>query len=319
MQPYSSQGGGYPPQPPPPPAPKQRQWVIPVAVFVVLSVIGVGAVLAFSGDDDPSTSTGGSGDGEERASDGGASAAGAATSLTGSWEGTYECGGTPAGLTLTIDDTGDGTIGANFAYHPTDENPDAGTGRYSLQGALADGQLTLEGDTWNDPEEGDSSHPMVGLAADLADRSSSEHLEGTLVGGESCTTFSVDRTSTDPWYAGVWEGGYGCSQGLTALTLTVEPGPDNTATATFDFSAHPDNPGVPSGSFAMEGEYQDGALSLQGVEWIEQPDDYLMVDLRFHSERGIDPQRMYGEVVGAPPSCSIFELLRPEPPEQPEE
>lgn len=284
--------------------------MLPVVVIAVVAcVVGVAAVLVLNGDDDDGGTTaagesGGDGDG----GGGGAGAAGAATSLTGTWEGTYECVRGTAGLTLTIDDSGDGEIGANFAYAPTEENPDTPSGRYSMEGTADEGLLTLEGDQWIDPEDG-GNHPMLGIEADLTSRTSPDHLEGTLTGGEGCTTFTVDRVSTDQWYVGTWEGAYGCTQGVTGLRLTIEPGPEDTVTAVYEFRAVPENPDVPSGSFAMEGTYHDRRLTLEGVEWIDQPSGYLMVDLEFIPELGIDPLRMYG-TVGADglSGCTVFTL-----------
>jgi hypothetical protein len=308
MQPYPPQGP-YPPPPGPPT--KKSTWVLPVVIIAVACVVvGGAAVLVLNGGDDGGTATadGSGGDGDGGGGSGGAGAAGAATSLTGTWEGTYECVRGTAGLTLTIDDAGDGRIGANFAYHPTDDNPDTPTGRYSMEGSAGDGQLTLEGDRWIDPEDG-GNHPMLGIEAERSSRTTPEHLEGTLTDGEGCTTFTVDRVSTDPWYVGTWEGAYGCTQGVTGLRLTIEPGPDDTVTAVYEFQAVPENPDVPSGSFAMEGVYQDRTLTLEGVEWIERPQDYLMVDLEFIPELGIDPLRMYGAVdADGLSGCTVFTL-----------
>jgi hypothetical protein len=235
----------------------------------------------------------------------------AALTLTGSWEGTYECAQGPTGLTLTIDDRGDDQMAANFAYHPLDENPDVATGRYSMVGTVTDGELSLEGDQWI--EQG-GDYGMVGVESDIADRTDPEHLEGTVV-GDGCTTFAVDRVSTEPWYTGTWSGKYGCNQGITGLTLTTEDAGDDTVRATYEFYEVPENPGVPSGSFIMEGPYVDGELELAGVEWVDRPENYEMVDLRLWSELGIDPQRIYGTVHltgGGGSDCSLFTLDRVE-------
>ena len=75
---------------------------------------------------------------------------------------------------------------------------------------------------------------------------------GTVV-GDGCSTFSLDRVSTDMWYVGAWKGAYGCAQGVTGLTLTIEPEVDGVVSATYEFYAVPENPGVPNGSFRMNG------------------------------------------------------------------
>jgi hypothetical protein len=52
--------------------------------------------------------------------------------------------------------------------------------------------------------------------------------------------------------------------------------------ATFNFFAPASNPGLPEGSYAMEGTFnQDtGFLQLGGVEWLNRPANYEMVPLK---------------------------------------
>lgn len=79
---------------------------------------------------------------------------------------------------------------------------------------------------------------------------------------------------------GVWEGAYTCGQGKTGLTLTLDGAADGTVTGTFSFWPRSDNPGVPSGSFAVRGTVTpQGQLSLHGDHWIDQPAGYGMVGL----------------------------------------
>lgn len=289
---------------------------------VVGLVVVVGGLAACGGDDDGGSlldSTNDAPPPEDEVSDqagsqvgGAVETADPAASLTGSWEGSYQCSQGPTGLTLTIDDRGDGQLAANFAYHPLPENPDVATGRYSMVGTSTDaGALSLQGDQWI--EQG-GDYAMVGVDADSGSRTDPEHLEGTVV-GEGCSTFAVDRVSTDPWYVGSWSGKYGCSQGMTGLTLTTEDSGDGNVQATYAFYAVPENPGVPSGSFRMEGTYVDGELGLTGVEWVDRPANYEMVDLRLWSELGIDPLRIYGTVQmtgGGESDCTLFTLDRVE-------
>ena len=84
-----------------------------------------------------------------------------------------------------------------------------------------------------------------------------------------------------PWY-----GSYVCNQGLTRMQLTMQPqqGSDgNRVEANFVFSADPENPTVPTGSFHLIGTLnrKDRTLLLKQDHWIEQPSDpsYRMVDL----------------------------------------
>ncbi|HEY8526642.1 MAG TPA: hypothetical protein VIL48_16860 [Acidimicrobiales bacterium] len=223
-------------------------------------------------------------------------------SLTGVWEGTYVCTQGETDLRLTIDDRGDGGVGAAFEFRTSDDR----AGRYSMVGNRDGGTLTLDGHEWL--EEVPNFH-MVGLRADLEGREDTETLSGT-VEGEGCTEFTAERVDTAPWYAGTWRGQYGCTQGLTGLTLTIEPGEGNSVSAIFEFYAVEENPDVPSGSYRMEGTYDEGRLYLDGVEWIERPPNYLMVPYVSNTDLGIDPNRIFGTVES--PGCNIFEMRRVE-------
>ena len=93
----------------------------------------------------------------------------------------------------------------------------------------------------------------------------------------------VDRLQS--LLAAPWYGSYVCNQGLTRLQLTLRPlrGSDpRQMEAEFVFSADPDNPAVPTGSFRMTGTLDGGGmLALKQERWLEQPADpsYRMVDL----------------------------------------
>jgi hypothetical protein len=278
-----------------------------VTVLTGAVLMASGALAACSGDD----SSGKDGVTLEPVDDGPAPEDPGAASLSGSWEGTFDCGNGPTGLTLTIDDRGSGRVAANFAYHPVDAALEPTTPRYSMEGDVTAGQLSLTGREWIQQDDA-GSQAMMGVQAEVADRPDPEHLEGTL-DGEGCSSFAVDRTSTEPWYVGSFQGKYGCNQGITGLTLTVEDGGDAAVDATYDFYAVPENPDVPSGSYRMEGTYNQGEMVLHGTEWVEQPEGYIMVDLRIQSDLGIDPQRLYG-IVGATgggeSGCSLFSLDR---------
>jgi hypothetical protein len=84
-----------------------------------------------------------------------------------------------------------------------------------------------------------------------------------------------------PWY-----GSYVCNQGLTRMQLTLRPqsGDDGSRVeAAFVFSADPENPTVPTGSFRLLGSLnrKDHTLVLKQDRWLEQPVDpsYRMVDM----------------------------------------
>jgi hypothetical protein len=124
----------------------------------------------------------------------------------------------------------------------------------------------------------------------------------------------VDQLAQAPqvkFLNGTWEGTYVCIQGLTNLRLEIKAQSPNDVDAVFNFSAHPSNPLVPSGSFRMKGTYtafnsqnRPGLLYLQGTSWIQQPPGWGTVNLRgniFFSEGKIS-----GDV--ETPGCSKFEL-----------
>lgn len=80
--------------------------------------------------------------------------------------------------------------------------------------------------------------------------------------------------------AGEWVGAYVCPQGRTGVTLTfvAKGGGSPSFTGTFAFYALPENPGVPSGSFAIAGTLDPGDeyFWVSGQRWIQQPDFYEM-------------------------------------------
>jgi hypothetical protein len=284
------------------------------AALVAVTLLGA----CSSGDDDdtatndtPSEGSGGDGGGQGEGGSGGeggeggglgAAAQAARNSLNGVWEGSYECAQGVTGLTLTIDDRGNGDLGAAFEYHPTDDNPSVATGIYSMTGTKTDAAMQLEGHEWI--EQG-GDYGMVALTAPLEGREDTESLTGT-VEGAGCTEFTAERVSTDPWYVGTWQGAYGCNQGVTGLTLTIDASASGELTAVYEFYEVPENPGVPSGSFRMTGTYNEGQISLQGDEWLDQPEGYGMVDYESNPALGIDPNRLFGTVLGQ--GCTLFTM-----------
>jgi hypothetical protein len=79
-------------------------------------------------------------------------------------------------------------------------------------------------------------------------------------------------------FAGTWSGTYVCAQGVTGLTLFVDP---TSGDAVFTFYPLPKNPEVASGEFTMSGHFD--AKSEQFVlvpeSWRERPSGYVMVGL----------------------------------------
>lgn len=102
--------------------------------------------------------------------------------------------------------------------------------------------------------------------------------------------------------AAPWYGSYVCNQGLTRLQLTLRPlrGSDpRQLEAEFVFSADPDNPTVPAGSFRMTGTIDGGGiLALKQDRWLDQPADlsYRMVDLEGRLVVGVGQAMIRGRV-----------------------
>ncbi|MFE0514720.1 hypothetical protein ACFW2E_33705, partial [Streptomyces sp. NPDC058964] len=107
--------------------------------------------------------------------------------------------------------------------------------------------------------------------------------------------------------SGRWNGSYVCNQGITGLVLTIEEHDDGTVDAVFAFYPAPSNPQVPRGSFAMAGTVQNGVLTLRATQWINQPPNYLAVDLQ-GSYDTLTPDHLDGRVYG--PNCTTFSADR---------
>jgi hypothetical protein len=114
---------------------------------------------------------------------------------------------------------------------------------------------------------------------------------------------------------GVWEGSYMCRQGLTRLRLVIQAKSTSEVGAVFAFSAHPQNPNVPAGSFKMSGSLKvfnavnvPDKLDLRATSWIRQPPGYSTVDLR--GEVSPSRSKITGNVLF--PGCTTFEVVRQE-------
>ena len=114
-----------------------------------------------------------------------------------------------------------------------------------------------------------------------------------------------------PAVLGEWHGKYICTQGVTALKLSIAEGPKGRITATFRFGPLPENPEVPRGLYAMEGSYEvkTRRLRLKGTQWIDASSGYSMVDLDGNMDA--PGQRLSGKVPF--PGCTRFELERDAP------
>lgn len=109
---------------------------------------------------------------------------------------------------------------------------------------------------------------------------------------------------------GVFRGTYSCGQGQTALTLrVVRTAPGERTRAVFQFGPTAAFPGVPFGSFWLEGRIDlgGGVVTLAPAAWIEQPPQFETVGLN----GVVDPggMAMRGTIIGGR-GCSNFEVQR---------
>jgi hypothetical protein len=118
------------------------------------------------------------------------------------------------------------------------------------------------------------------------------------------TNYTVAPAASSSAVTGTWVGSYECVQGKTGLRLTISRAGANLLDATFAFYALPSNPGVPSGSYKMTGEYTGSDVQLTQDYWIKQPSGYAMVNL--------DGEVRGGTFSGSVPyaGCGTFSLTK---------
>jgi hypothetical protein len=107
---------------------------------------------------------------------------------------------------------------------------------------------------------------------------------------------------------GIWQGTYDCSQGETLLRLTIGPEREKQREAVFYFYPRQGAPDRSSGCFSMTGRPvpgRDGWFLFSQKKWINQPPNYVMVDLIGR----IDPAGSFEGVVHGP-GCGRFTLKR---------
>lgn len=76
-----------------------------------------------------------------------------------------------------------------------------------------------------------------------------------------------------------WTGSYSCTQGATALKLTLIDDDPARLSAVFAFGPTPANPDVPRGSYTLRGTRRGEQVELAPDTWLERPADYVMVGL----------------------------------------
>lgn len=112
------------------------------------------------------------------------------------------------------------SVNAIFHFSAPASNPRLPTGTYAMEGTYEakDGTLRLGGVSWINRPQG---YDMVPLSGEISD-------DGTTFTGriefQGCEVFTLRRTSqlSHSFIAGKWEGSYFCTQGETALSLTIQ-------------------------------------------------------------------------------------------------
>lgn len=223
--------------------------------------------------------------------------------VTGTWEGTYTCAQGPTDAVLTLDDYGDGTVGAAWEFEGDDGSP----GMFHLEGTYEAGQLSLTPVDWADGYELDG-YEMLSLEADLSDRADTEQLEADIP-VEGCTDVSVERTTTDPWYAGMWEGEYHCNEleGKGGLRLTIDSTGQDEANVVVNYFMLPDSTtNIPDVRHEATASYSDRSLTMTPGEWLDEPQGFVAVDIISYEEAPTHPYKLVG--VLDYPGCSLFSL-----------
>lgn len=105
---------------------------------------------------------------------------------------------------------------------------------------------------------------------------------------------------------GKWTGEYDCGQGRTGLTLTIEAPKGDTVTGVVDFYPLPENPGVATGSYSIEGTITADGIRFRPGDWIEEALGYVMVPLDVVGP--VEGEQMSGDMVA--PECGGFSVRK---------
>lgn len=106
--------------------------------------------------------------------------------------------------------------------------------------------------------------------------------------------------------SGQWRGTYVCSQGETALELALRGNAHGVVRGVFSFSAMPQNPDVPSGSYPVVGRLTGTSLVLRPIDVRDMPGVYVPVGIQATVAQG--SARMGGLIEG--PACGVVTLRR---------
>jgi hypothetical protein len=107
----------------------------------------------------------------------------------------------------------------------------------------------------------------------------------------------------------VWSGTYICTQGLTAVTITLELSPSGELKGLYEFGPVPSNPTVPEGAFELSGHLiatgrQSFSGELEPGEWLRRPPTYTAIAMTIEA----NDRDMVGVIKS--PNCRDFKLTR---------
>jgi hypothetical protein len=108
--------------------------------------------------------------------------------------------------------------------------------------------------------------------------------------------------------SGEWQGAYSCYQGLTALTLSIEPDGEQWA-GRFTFGPVKGNKAVPHGAYALTITQNGDNYHMEPGDWIEQPEGYVTVAL--DGTMSPDLKTLAGAVLFD--GCQSFQVSRTTP------
>lgn len=119
---------------------------------------------------------------------------------------------------------------------------------------------------------------------------------------------SISGANAADLLSGEWRGSYTCYQGITALTLFIEPDGERWS-GTFAFGPNKDNKTVPSGSYELVITEIDGHFHMEPGNWIKRPEGYVAVAL----DGSVSDDLMMLSGAMDFDGCTTFETLRTTP------
>lgn len=234
------------------------------------------------------------------------------------WSGNYYASQGKTSLVLTINDiTSDGNISdATFEFGPLKENTNVPTGSYKMSGKLNkdDGSIELTGEKWIKQPVNFEMLDIHGKV-DLKNHSISGYVSSqkTKVKSGDLNISYIDSATLDSNIKdalGSWVGNYYANQGKTSITLKINDISDDgsISNATFNFGPNKDNPNIPSGSYEMSGKLNriNNTIELNGVKWINQPNNYMMLDI--HGEVDLKNHIINGYVTNSGTTQKVGDL-----------